>query len=243
MSTCISSSSQVLLEPLDTLLLAFIHSLLVLVRAPITSERKSVHLILVDADLALQVLTVLLLLPQVLNLLDLLLAQQTILVTQRKRNRHGQIVEIGGDRNQRRVTRIRRIHTFAIHARERLVRGQNRIPASPAEPNHAHFVRAGNVSDLVDEVLDQRSGHCLAVLEEPGAESCSGRRRGGCLLGQGAGFAFGELGLDGVEEGWVEGVALVDVWDVGCEAGGGVLVGEETGVCKFPAKDWVVLVG
>lgn len=80
------------------------------------------------------------------------------------------------------------------------------------------------------------------MLEQPWAERGSRLGRCGGCVDDTAGLAFGKLGLDGLEEGRVEGIAFVDVGDVSCEACCGVLVCEESCVDELETKDWEVLV-
>ena len=103
--------------------------------------------------------------------------------------------------------------------------GQDRVSASPAEANGADFVGAGDHAHGADEAFDQGARDGFSVLDEPG------RQRGGCdgrgsrFVGEGAGLAFGEGRLDGLEEGDVYAVVFVDVGDVDVETCCCVLVG------------------
>ncbi|KAH9827242.1 hypothetical protein Tdes44962_MAKER03053, partial [Teratosphaeria destructans] len=77
--------------------------------------------------------------------------------------------------------------------------------------------------------LDARAGDGLAVLEEEGAEGRGDVGRRGRFGGEAEAGAVREGGLEGLQEGRVEGVAVQDVRDVGCEALGGVFVCSEGG--------------
>lgn len=123
------------------------------------------------------------------------------------------------------MTRERRIDAPPRPGRERLLPREDRVPSAPAEPDHADFVRAREVPDLIEEALDDGAGDGLAVPDEPWAERGADLGGGGGFLRQGLGGAGRERGFDGLQEGGVEGVAGVDVGDVGGEAGGGVFVG------------------
>lgn len=103
--------------------------------------------------------------------------------------------------------------------------GQDRVSPSPAEADGADFVGAGDQAHGADEAFDQGAGDGLSVLDEPGRQRGGRDGRGGRFVGQGAGLAFGERRLDGVEEGYVYAVVFVDVGDVDVEACCCVLVG------------------
>ena len=75
------------------------------------------------------------------------------------------------------------------------------------------------------------------MLDEPRAQ---GRRDDGGIFGlvsNAEGFLGLEIGLDVLEEGDGERVALVDIGHVAVEAAFGVFIGEEADVGKFPAED------
>lgn len=228
---------QVLVEPVDTLLGRLIHGLLVLVILVVTPKRKAVHLILVDPDLALQAVLGALLIHELLDLTDLLFTQQTVLVAERKSTRDNQVLKVRRNGDERRVAGVYGIGAAALAVRKGLLARENGVAAAPAEANDAHFVGAGDEAHLVDKVLDDGPGHGLAVLDEPGAQGRARLGRRGRRLDGAARLADGQLRLNRLQEAVVERVALVDVGDVGGEARVGVGVGQQTRVCKVPAKD------
>ena len=136
---------------------------------------------------------------------------------------------------------IRRIHAPNITPLSALslpVGLQNRIPPSPAEADGADLVRTGRHAHRIDEAVDQGPRDTFAVLGEPRPQG--GRHDGGILglVDQAERFLRLERGLDVVEEGQGQGVALVEVRHVGVEARFGVLVGEEADVGELVAEDW-----
>ena len=82
------------------------------------------------------------------------------------------------------------------------------------------------------------------MADEPGAE-CSRYGSGiGGFFRDGKLFSFLEWGFDVLKKRDWERVALMEIWNVGVEAGEGVLVGKEAGVGEFPAEDcarWLVV--
>lgn len=128
---------------------------------------------------------------------------------------------------------IRRIHAPNIATLPALllpVGLQNRIPPSPAEPDCPNLVRAGYHTHGVDEAVDQRPRDTFAVLGEPRTQR--GGHDGGILglVDHAERLLLLERGLNVVEEGDGQGVALVEVGHVGVKARFGVLVGEEADV-------------
>lgn len=73
--------------------------------------------------------------------------------------------------------------------------------------------------------------------DEPGAKGGGYKGGVGGFFGHGEGFLLLERRFDILEEGNGEGIAFVEVGQVGVEAGEGVLVGEEAGVVEFPSED------
>lgn len=228
-----SKSRQILLEPLDPLLLRVVHGLLLLLVLPVAPEREPMHLIFVRHDLMRHVR---LLVHDLLDLRNLLLVQQTVRRPERQAQRLLDRVEVARDGDERGVARVRRVD--ALLGLLAAVRGQYGVPAAPAEADDADLVRAGDHADGADEAVDERLADGLAVCHEPGAQRRA--RLGGVrrLLEQALLLAHGERRLDGLQELDGEGVALVHVWDVGVEAGLGVVVGEEADVLEFVAEDW-----
>lgn len=86
-------SRQILLEPLDALLLSIIHGLLVLVTAPIAAQGKTVDLLVVDLDLGGDAGLV----QGVSDLLDRLQIQQAVLLAHGDAGRFRDGGEVGGD--------------------------------------------------------------------------------------------------------------------------------------------------
>ena len=84
------------------------------------------------------------------------------------------------------------------------MRGEDRVPSSPAETDHAYFVRVGDIPHRVDETLDQGSGDGFTVLEEPGTERGSYAGGGEGFIGEGEFFALGKRGFNGLEEGFFD---------------------------------------
>ena len=116
-------------------------------------------------------------------------------------------------------------------------RHQDTVPPAPAEADRADLAGPRDLLDVLDEALNQRQRDALAVCGEPGAER---RGDGGRVLGfvdQAGGLLVLEGRLDVLQEGDGQGVSLVHVRDVGVEAGGGVVVGEEADVGEFVAED------
>ena len=135
---------------------------------------------------------------------------------------------------------IRRIHapnTTAVSALVLPVGLQDRIPASPAESDCPNLIRAGCHAHCIDEAVDQGAGHTFAVCDEPWAQR--GRHNGGVLgfVDHAQRFLRLEGGLDIIQKGYRQGVALVKVRHVGVESRLGILVGEEADVGEFVAKD------
>lgn len=91
---------------------------------------------------------------------------------------------------------------------------ENGITPTPAESNGSNFVRARYHADGVDEAINEWSSDTLTMLRKPRAEGC--RDDGGilCFVGYAEGFLDFEGGLDVLEEGDGEGVALVEVGDI-----------------------------
>lgn len=114
---------------------------------------------------------------------------------------------------------------------------QNRIPPSPAEPDGPNLVRAGHHAHGVDEAVDQRPRDTLAVLDEPRTQR--GGHDGGVLglVDHAERLLLLERGLDVVEEGDGQGVALVEIGHVGVKARFGVLVGQQADVGERVAED------
>jgi len=82
------------------------------------------------------------------------------------------------------------------------------------------------------------------VAEEPWAQACACAEGAEEFGGEGHGLACWERGFDGGQKGRGQAVAVVEVWDVGCEACGCVLVCEEADVGEGPAEgSEVLLVG
>lgn len=117
------------------------------------------------------------------------------------------------------------LDALPLRSAEAFLAREDRVAAAPAEPDHADFVRAGDIADLVDEAFDDGTRDGLTVGDEPGAEGGADFGGRGGFFGDGLLFAIRKRGFDGLEEGRVEGVAGVDVWDVGRKARGGVFVG------------------
>lgn len=116
---------------------------------------------------------------------------------------------------------------------------QDRISSSPAEPDRAHLIRAGDLAHGIDEARDQGLGDCFTVFDEPGAQ---GGGSDGRILGfvyQASLFAVFERGLDSLKEGDWERIALVDVGDIAVQASFSVVVGEQTDILKLPSKDLI----
>lgn len=150
-------SGKVLLEPLLALLLTLVHGLLVLVAGPITSQSESMNLILVDSQL---VRNAGLLSHEILNLSYGLIVEQGILVTNGERQWLGYWIEVTWHSDQGRVAGDSCIHsTFN--------RAQDCISASPAEANGTDLASSWNISDCVDEAVDQWLGDSLTVLGQP----------------------------------------------------------------------------
>jgi hypothetical protein len=134
------------------------------------------------------------------------------------------------------------VNTHTLGTAEVLVTGQNSIPATPAEANYTDLVGTGDHADLGDELLNQRASVTLAMLEQPGTEGCTRLCRGRGLFCERASIALRLLRLDGLQEFNVQRVALVDVGNVGSEAVGGILVGEQASVLELPSEDCLKLV-
>ena len=92
------------------------------------------------------------------------------------------------------------VNTHALGTAEVLVAGQDGISPAPAEANGTDLVGSGDHADLLDEALDQGASDTLAVLEQPGTESCARLCRGSSLLCEGARVTLRLLRLDGLEE-------------------------------------------
>jgi hypothetical protein len=199
------------------------------------------NLVLVDAHLGVNTLA-LLLCHQLLDLVDLLVSEQAVRVTERKGCGNGKSLKVARDGNERRVAGVDGVNTHTLGTAKVLVSSQNSISATPAEANCTDLVGTGDHADLLDEALNQGTSDTLAVLEQPRTECCASLCRGGSLLCQGARIALRLLRLDGLEEFNVKRVAFVNVGDVGSEAVGGVLVSQQTSILEFPSEDWLMLV-
>jgi len=232
-----------LLEPLNALLLRIIHGLLILLALKVSPQRKPVNLILIDPDLARQAFLALLLFHEALDLVDLLRTQQAVRTTQCKGSRDSELVKVGRDRDQRRVTSVYCVDAFALHTREGLLASQNSVPPSPAETNDANLVRAWNVAGLVNEVLNQRTSNRLAMANQPRTEGCARLCRRGSAVDHGARLTLRKTWLDGVKEADGKGVAFVDVGNIDCEASFGIVVCEEAYVVELPSEDYELVRG
>lgn len=96
---------------------------------------------------------------QILNLPHSSPIQQTILIPHRQTQRFRHALEIRRHRNQRRVTRHRRINLS--------MRSQYRISSSPAESQRAHLSRPGHTADMRNKGGNQRFCDALAMSDEP----------------------------------------------------------------------------
>ena len=230
-----------LVEEVNSLLARLVHGLLVLLRVPVSTQCESMNLVLVDTHLGVDTLA-LLLGHELLDLVHLLVSEQAVRVTERKRCRNSESLKVARDGNERRVACVDGVNTHALSTAEVLVSGQDGISATPAEANRSDLVGTGDHADLLDEALDQGASDTLAVLKQPRAESCASLCCGGSLLCEGTRVTLGLLRLDGLKEFNVERVALMDIGNVGSEAVGGILVGEQTSVLELPTKDWLTLV-
>ena len=115
---------------------------------------------------------------------------------------------------------------------------QNRIPASPAEPDCANLVRARYHTHRIHEAVDHGPRNAFTVFGEPGAQS---RRHDGGVLGlvdDAERLLRLERRLDVVQEGNGQGVPFVEVGDVCVKTRFGILVGEEADVGEFVPEDW-----
>lgn len=178
---------------------------------------------------------------QILNLPHTPLIQQRVLGPQRQTQRLPHRIEVRRYSHQTRMTSDRRIHPTNTTPLARLflpMSLQDGIPPAPAEAQRADLVRARDHAHGVDEAVDEGSRHAFAVRGQPGAEG--GGDDGGVfgLVAHAEGLLRFEGGFDVLEEGDGEAVAVVEVGEVAVEAGFGVFVGEEAGVCEFPAEDW-----
>jgi hypothetical protein len=164
-----SQSRQMLSKPTNPLLRCIVESLLILLILLILKKRKPMHLIFINHNFAFNLLPQSLLLHNLLNLPHLTLPQIRILLPQRNRQRHANILKIPRNSAQRQMRRIRSINSLALGSRKkRLLRCQNRVPASSAKPHNAYFLRAKKRSHLADEIPNHRSGDRFALLEKPG---------------------------------------------------------------------------
>jgi hypothetical protein len=147
------------------------------------------NLILVDAHLGIDALA-LLLGHELLDLVHLLVSKQAVRVTERKGCGNGEALEVARDGDERGVAGIDCIDTHTFGITEVLVSGQNSISATPAEANCTDLVGTGDQADLLDEALNQGTSDTLAVLEQPGSESCASLCCGGSLFCEGARIAL-----------------------------------------------------
>lgn len=111
------------------------------------------------------------------------------------------------------------------------------VAAAPAESHGADLVGPGSCAEGIYEAVDERFGDAFTVRYEPGAQCCGYDGGVGCFFGDCEFCLFFEGGLDVLQEGDGEGVAVVEIGEVDVEAGCGVGVGEEAGVGEFPAED------
>lgn len=135
---------------------------------------------------------------------------------------------------------IGRIHAPNVTALSALVLPvglQNRIPPSPAEADCADLIRARRHAHGIDEAVDQGPGDTFAMFGKPWTQS--GRYNGGILglVNQAELLLRLEIGLDIIQKGNWQGVALMEVGHIGVEAGFGIFVGKEADVGEFVAED------
>jgi hypothetical protein len=199
------------------------------------------NLVLVDAHLGVNTLA-LLLGHELLDLVDLLVSEQAVRVTERKGCGNGKSLKVARNGNERRVAGVDGVNTHTLGTAKVLVSSQDSISATPAKANCTDLIGTGDHTDLLDEALNQGTSDTLAVLEQPGTESCASLCCGSSLLCEGARITLGLLRLDSLEEFNVERVTLVDVGNVGSEAVGGVLVSQQASVLEFPSEDLLMLV-
>jgi hypothetical protein len=113
---------------------------------------------------------------------DLLVSEQAVRVTERKRCRNAESLKVARDGNERRVAGVDGVDTHTLGAAKVLVSGQNGISTTPAEANHTDLVGTGNHAHLGDEFLNQGTSVTLTMLEQPGTEGCARLCRGGGLF-------------------------------------------------------------
>ena len=192
------------------------------------------HLILIQPNLMLHLR---LLGQQIDNLPPRRFIQQTILRPQRQTQRLAHRIEIPRHSNKARMRSERRIHPShgPFHLAVRLEDG---ISTAPAESHGTDLVGPGRHAHGVDEAVYQRFGDSFAVCDEPGAQGCRDGGGVGGFFRDGKLLLFCERGLHVLQEGDGQGIAFVEIREVGVEAREGVLVGEEAGVVEFPAEDF-----
>ena len=115
---------EVSVEPLNTLGLRLIHRLSVLLRAPITPQRKAMNLIFINSQL---VRNACLLSHNILNFAHLIVVQETVLIANSQAERLGHWVEVSGDGNKSWMASIGSIDLSMC--------SKDCIPSSPTEAN------------------------------------------------------------------------------------------------------------
>lgn len=183
-------------------------------------------LVLIDAQLVREIS---LLGKGVLDLAHRILVYQAIVVAQSDAHRLGDGLDVIRYGQQAGVARACGVDLS--------VRQEKSIAAAPAEPNGADLARARDLTNVLDELLDDGLRHGLAVLEQPRVQRRAHDGRALGLVDDGLLLADAERWLDALQEVDGQGVALLDVGDVAVEALLGVVVGQEAHVLELPAED------